>query len=570
MKQRKHFFLCILIILATFNLKAQVGVTPEDDFYIDVTSWMLKGYIDSIPQLKPYPINVISEILLKVCEIGTEADKNKAEFYKKKFFSKPIYVSADSSVNIKSKKVDDGGDKNTDKYENKELFKEKISLFGNIKINKCIGFSYDISGLMRNNNISPSDAKPNFDVNNDSNVARSIYIETSKFDFLLDPNVLFTMGNTKLYATIGINKTGYGLFFDDSLIMNFSTYQSLNTTFNYNGKYFSYSQFFGLLGAQSYLDSDNFTFGKYLSFHSLKIPVPNKNIYFSFYESVVFGRKFMPAYFMPVPYFIIANVAGFNENVLSGLKIEWKPFNDIMFSIDAVLDDFDPKKVLKLKLNDAGIRAGFKTGFVYTPDESKCNFISLDYTLVTPYTYTKYNTADDNYNYLDYTNLGQSMGSNLLPNSDRVSLTISFKPINTFKISTITSLIRHGNAYESLGDDEVCSLSGNYISDGSLNMDTKGLSSAIESTDFLKQDNIMYVIQASLVGEYEFMTSKVGRFNISMQYTFEYIKNDSVDKEIFSGKYLDSVQVNNDRNQWEESLHDSFNHYFTIGVKYSY
>src|SRR5574344_1493270 len=123
MKQRKHFFLCILIILATFNLKAQVGVTPEDDFYIDVTSWMLKGYIDSIPQLKPYPINVISEILLKVCEIGTEADKNKAEFYKKKFFSKPIYVSADSSVNIKSKKVDDGGDKNTDKYENKELFK---------------------------------------------------------------------------------------------------------------------------------------------------------------------------------------------------------------------------------------------------------------------------------------------------------------------------------------------------------------------------------------------------------------------------------------------------------------
>ena len=149
-------------------------------------------------------------------------------------------------------------------------------------------------------------------------------------------------------------------------------------------------------------------------------------------------------------------------------------------------------------------------------------------------------------------------------------MTIQFKPRPNFRLGTITSFIRHANAYESLDDEDVLSLRGQYAADGSINMDTQGISYAADTTDFLKQDNLMYVIQAAVFGEYEFVTARCGRLSLSVQYTFEYIKNDGVDNAIFSGSYETPEAVKADRERWENALHDSYNHYFSLGIKYTY
>ena len=570
MNCKKCIVLCILLTFGLYMLSAQVSVSPDDDFYSDATGWVLKGYVERLPLIKPYPLNVIRSVLDEVAEKGSETDRLRAEFYLKKYFSHSFRVSSATSADVKLKQVDSGGDDDTNEFEADSLFSERLSFFCDRQITPLFGIGADIGAMVRNNDIQPKDALPRFTVNTETNVVRPLKIESSDADFLLDPNVIATFGTQSLYASFGINKSGYGLFPDDSLILNPSAYQMLNAVFNYSGKHFSYSQLFGLMGASSYTDTDSYSCRKFLSFHSLKIPVPKTNVSVGLYESVVFSNPFMPAYFMPVPYFIIANVAGFNENVLSGIQLEWKPFPCLALSADLLLDDFDAKQVLKLKLNDGGIRAGFKTGFVYSPLESFCDFISLSYTLVTPYAYTKYNTLDDTYNYLDYTNFGQSLGTDLLPDSDRVSMTIQFKPRPNFRLGTITSFIRHANAYESLDDEDVLSLHGQYAADGSINMDTQGISYAADTTDFLKQDNLMYVIQAAVFGEYEFVTSRFGRLSVSVQYTFEYIKNDGVDNSIFSGAYETPEAVKADRERWENALHDSYNHYFSVGIKYTY
>lgn len=570
MNYRKCMILFVIMLFFTHFFHAQVSVSPGDDFYSDATGWVLKGYVDSLPLVRPYPLNVIRSVLDAVVENGTEIDRKRAEFYLTKYFSKSIAVSSRSAADMRFKYIDSDSDEIRDTFENDTLLSEKIYFSGGKQFSPLFGIGYNTGFIVRNNTVGPEIIIPRFSARNDSFELDALSIHASSADFIIDPNVIATFGTEKLYMSLGINRSGYGLFSDDSLILNPSAYQTLNTSVNYSGAHFSYAQQFGMMGAARYSGDGSYAAGKFYSFHALEIPIPKIHLSLGLYESVVFAKPFMPAYFMPVPYFIIANVAGFNENVLSGFKIEWKPLPCFALSTDLLLDDFDIKPALKLHLNDAGIRAGFKTGFVYSPLDSLCEYISVSYTLVTPYTYTKYNTIDGTYNYLDYTNCGRYFGTAVLPNSDRIAMTIRFKPWPNFRIGSLSSFTRHANAYESLSDEDVLSLSGQYKSDGSLGMDTNGISYAEDTTDFLKQDHIMYIIHAAVFGEYEFVLSKFGRLTVSAQYTFEYIKNDGVDNAIFSGSY-DSVEaVQADRKRWKDSLGDSFNHYLTVGIKYSY
>lgn len=570
MNYRKCVIMCIIMLFFTSFFHAQVSVSPDDDFYSDATGWVLKGYVDSLPLIKPYPLNVIRSVLDAVVENGTEIDRRRAEFYIEKYFSKHFTASSRSAVDMRLKYIDSDDDEKNGTFETDALFSEKIYLSGGRQFFPLFGAGYNTGFIVRNNTVGPELIIPRFSAGTDSSELDVISVHTSKADFIIDPNLIATFGTEKLYLTLGLNKAGYGLFYDDGLILNPSAYQTLNTSFNYSGAHFSYAQQFGMMGAADYSGDDRYAAGKFYSFHALEIPVPKIHLSFGLYESVVFAKPFMPAYIMPVPYFIIANVAGFNENVLSGFKIEWNPLPCFALSADLLLDDFDVKDALKLHLNDASIRAGFKTGFVYSPLDSLCESIIVSYTLVTPYTYTKYNTVDDEYNYLDYTNCGRYFGTAVLPNSDHVSMTIRFKPWPNFRIGSTSSFTRHANAYESFSDEDVLSLSGQYKADGSINMDTNDIGSATDTTDFLKQDHIMYIMHASVFGEYEFVLKKFGRLTVSAEYTFEYIKNDGVDNAIFSGSYDTVEAVQADRKRWKDALSDSFNHYFTVGIKYSY
>ena len=59
----KRIRLSVLFIVFSLPLFAQISVNPQNEFYSDAASWYLKGYVDSLPQVKPYPAAVIKEIL---------------------------------------------------------------------------------------------------------------------------------------------------------------------------------------------------------------------------------------------------------------------------------------------------------------------------------------------------------------------------------------------------------------------------------------------------------------------------------------------------------------------------
>ena len=570
----RKIVLSAFIFSFAFNIFAQVSVDPEDSFYEDVTGWYLKGYIDYVPQLKPYPLNVIKNILQKVITCEEINESSKAQYYSRRYFGKNWKLSLYAKGDIKSKLVEKGGDDTVSKYQYNGIFTGGFLAAGDVQLAEKCGFGFDTNLLVNNNDVDSSSVMPRYINNSDKNKVKAFYITTNKADFIADLNGSVTYGTENSYGSLGFNKIGFGLYPNDSTVFNPTSYQSLNGSYNYSGKRFHFTQSLLALGAQNLTDSSKYALGKFLSFHSLKYTFFENRLSFSFYESIVYDYAHSPIYLIPFSYVAMGNLFKTGDNIFLGLGTEVRPLPCIALTFDTYFDDIIPSNLFTLKLNESASRIAMKGGVVYSPKDSICSLITCDYSLVTPYTYTFYTSRDTEYDFHDYTNFGINLGSNLPPNSDRVAMKIIFKPYPGFKVSTNTALIRHGNAYESLSDEEVLALYGNKddipLSDGSVDMSTKNQPSAKNFTNFLKQDSIMYVVQGGISASYEFLLTSSTYFWIGFDYTFEYINKDGVDTNIFNQAYSTVEEVQNARTAWHEALHDSYNHYFTISAKITF
>ena len=161
--------------------------------------------------------------------------------------------------------------------------------------------------------------------------------------------------------------------------------------------------------------------------------------------------------------------------------------------------------------------------------------------------------------------------------------------------------MRHANVCESLTDDEafayLCAKPGVYSTDGSVNTHSMMASSSSNGTkvdtawyklNFLNQEHTMYVIQTGIQAEYTFATRKKTHVSFRAGYTFEYIQRYGVNTNMFPGgsvtisedkKYYtyngtdyeinaESVSkiVSLARSEWESSLVNKINSYYTAGI----
>jgi hypothetical protein len=115
---------------------------------------------------------------------------------------------------------------------------------------------------------------------------------------------------------------------------------------------------------------------------------------------------------------------------------------------------------------------------------------------------------------------------------------------------------------------------------------------------FMTSDHKMGIIQAGLTSEIMLPKTKKGTFTIKLGYTFEYVKNAGVNKNIYNGGNLtytdngdgtytangtdyaswkelvksDYVQneVRRQKEEWVSALKDRVNHYISIGGRWQY
>ncbi|HNY21714.1 MAG TPA: hypothetical protein PKO22_06145, partial [Treponemataceae bacterium] len=96
----KKIALFALVALLSVSMYAQSVMDPSDSVYEDIRDWQTKGLVGLLPQLKPYPAQLVKDVLAKVTESGSTVDASRARYQSERLFGKPVTfgVKAEGAV----------------------------------------------------------------------------------------------------------------------------------------------------------------------------------------------------------------------------------------------------------------------------------------------------------------------------------------------------------------------------------------------------------------------------------------------------------------------------------------
>ncbi len=594
---------CLINVLAALflcsSIFAQVSTDPNAEFYDMVERWEIMGIIQEQPPLRPYPLNLIESILTEVINGSNEKEaQNALELYEQTF-KKPFHVIVGADANLK---IDD----------NAKLAEKQgigtISVGGDVALPKYATIGYNL-GLVATNERGLG-ALPQYSAQ--PYMFKDSGFELSDIEVFLNCDANIAVGNKELYAQLGVYNSSFGPFYKENAVISPNAKHTANFAFVYNWKKITYTQAFFGLSAANY-DYEKSQIGdlfseKFLSLHSINVNLLPW-LSFAFYETVIYGGRFEPAYLIPVvPYMVTQGLTGFDDNTFMALSFTIRPIPDFAWVTDIYVDDAQPGKLIKLDF-DSKLRGTFQSAFKYTP--SKVDWfdkVQLSYTLVTPYMYThKQNyvnseTGDwkmkalNGINYQEYTTAGEPLGLPLPPNTEKVALTLSFSPVKRLKITANGSYTRHANVNESITVDEAISYlnspKGYLITDGGIhnhshylkdgNPDYDGdtyLETAKNHFLFMDQETKMHTFNLGFDVDYKIVTSKFGSLTLCAGYTFEHIINAGVDNNMFPStdatitagwntQEAKEQAVKGAISEWRSKLTDKTNHYIRFGLKY--
>lgn len=552
---KKLFALFFLAALLFSAASAQASVDPTDDFYEAALRWYIAGVISELPQLKPYPHDTVCRLLFTVMEKGNREQEAEAREYYESMFGKAWHISAEMEgagiVRRNGTTKENGADGSL-----------SLSLEGgaDILFEKGIGagvracLSSSLSSD-ENNTVRELWSIPSYD-----NSIDPVSLGRVRIDFSADAVVSYA--NEKIGVSAGYNRTGYTNYIDGGNVLSPYAYHAPEFSFSYDGERFDFVQYFAALRASDMLGK-NGPYGKFISFHALRFS-PNRKIHLSYYDSVVYGKRFDPSYLIPVPSALIASANGYDDNAIAGFLFEYNFFPGVSWLTDVSIDRLDVAQLARFHLNSDN-RLALKTGLSYAPKSSPCKLLTFSYTIISPYIYTSENTNGESYNYHSYTNWGRSIGQNLPPNSDRLSLKIKLEPIKRFSVSTFASITRHANVYQSYSNEELKEIfsKGKHSTDGSIN------SQYHKATPLLSQEHIMYAARGGAEVSYRFPRVKAGLFELHGIFSYTYIGNAGMDTPMYpdatAASDFDAL-----RTAWKNQLHEEYDIFLSLGIKWTY
>ena len=590
---------CIFVFsLTAIMMFSQVAVDVFDPFYEDLSIWQDIGLITDSPQLKPYPLQEIKRILEVVMEKGDVGQIRIATEYYNRFFSKAYHIGGGIDIAFQAPK------------KQKELTAYPL-LEINYSIFRLLTISASISGVLTNklnaSSIQPTFASSRYDLASDNVKVGSFYI-------LPQFNSGFALGTNEYYFSAAIARTHYGSFFDDSIFISKNALHQGQFNFVINKPKWSYNHTFLCLTSTNDLKY-NQNPKKFLALHSLDIR-PLSWFSFGIVDSVIYGNRFEPIYLLPFSaFFISQGLYDFPDNSLIGITSTIRPYKGISLDMALYADDLGFNEIVKFK-KDAKWRMAGQFGFSYTmPKTHWFTFIKLDYTFVTPYTYTHvYSHRSDLSNYSSYTHAGEAIATNLSPNSDRVSLKLKFRPKHGINLDFFNAFIRHGNIVESIDDIEFIkeylskkyNTSGSHLTHATITDEngrgqTRNKAHAfLYSTPFMKQQTIQYVDQLGFLLAFNLPILKSGgKILFSIGYTFEANINEGILNDIYTpredwkdwnNKTLEEIanekgggttaedianEIMTERNrqlsEWrKQAMSRAFNHYIRLSFKVTY
>lgn len=585
MNIKKSIILLVLTLLCLTPVFSQVSVDPNDPIYTDISNWENLGIIRNVPPLRPYPLKLITSFLQTVMECEYSDQAAKAQAHYERIFGKTVDIGFEVSDYYKygSNKVDKSGENGTKNTVNELDISPTV--VGDIQANDYLSVGLKANVLVTTElekQPLPTFDRKTYDAVNDTT-------DLKFAQAFLDMNATASIGTENLYFQGGISRNSFGPFYDDNVILSPSSFHTGNASVVYRQNNWSYTKAMFILGATNDLGG-NVRPNKFMMMHSIDF-TPFSWMTLSYYENVIYGGRFDPIYLLPfVPFMVAQGIGSFNDNLQMGVTLKIRPITGLSWNTDIFIDDMAASDFVKLKF-DTKFRFGAMTGLVWSPLDSPISEVSANYTMITPYMYTHEQFAEDGNptgsngtNYQNYTNNGDVIGTSLPPNSDRFAFKIKANPINNLNISFGATMVRHSNINELIYEkapNEALKYLALHPTTGSLKTDGSALNHPYSygSYDyawnhfmFLQSATRMYIWKANVDAAYTLPWQNFGRMTINVGYTFEFIKNNGVQNDMFpTGVYTaDSAGLNAAYAAWKNNLHDDINHYFKISFKYLY
>lgn len=579
---RKLYLLIVSFVLSA-SLFAQVSVDPQNEFYTQLQRWENLGLVEKQPPLRPYPVQKIQEILNTVSEGPNAVEAEKAVELYEEYFSRKIPVKP--TLELKQNLVVQGA----------PLYQMLAvpSLQGDFALVDKLSVSYNFGGVSGNH--TDQWMEPYLTDTPYSFQDQSDFVAGFKNSVEADISLAFSFKN--FYVQAGINHSDFGSFYEDSIVLNPNANHTANFSLVYSGDRICFTESLFVLTATNGIDRNKILPNKFLMLQSLNVKVTDW-LSAGYYQSAIYGKRFEPAYFVPMFYIVTEGVTGYDgDNILMGVNFEVKPLEGLVWKTDFYMDDIGftgLKKYHTIRLHNA-----FQTGVEYVPASLDWFKIAqFNYTMVSPYMYTHAQLETNASSggkvdplsatlYQTYTTGGQNLGSNLLPNSDRFALTMTFEPVENLQLDFGVNLIRHANVVEGLSLEEqlkyMNSTEGYYSTDGGIythfshdGYSSTYLPSAWNKTMFLTQQTKEITFQTSANALYTFPKTSAGTFSLGLGYTFEHIKNYGVASDIFPGKPEGSsvtyteADVLEALEDWRNSLKDVTRNYLSVYFKYQF
>jgi hypothetical protein len=525
MRTRSIWFIIMLLsILIVSRVGAICIADPNDRLYGDLSFWYERGYIKDLPMVRPYPLQVIKHLLSQVIEEGMKHDVDRAQSYYNELFPDAAEISTGKSIPAALHTVFSF-----------ETWSDGSDFYGEAAaaclINSTIGNLFSCSAQLAYA-ITYEPETPVFplytNIQEEWETGGGV-IELDDINLLSSQLSLggFFIGTESLSFQAGIMRTSFGPFFDNGPVIGPQCPATGHISFSYRAGWFSLSSVFLDLVPkyrEDPLTGDRVSIGKpefkYLLIHSLEIS-PFTWMSLGLLQSVIGGERFNVAYLIPLQnLFFSQQLSGNYDSSFIGLygcfRLPFSLTSTFVFYVDDwdAFSSSSKQGTPFFNLDSAQNKFALQAGLSFCPDYPVMKKISIDYLMITPYTFT--HSARSAVPYLSYTHLGYNVGSILEPNSDQVRLSLFMTPLPWLDCSLTGRFIRHGNASEGLDQGTGTIYDDGYLADGTV--------SFYGPSRFLTQDVIEHVLQVGTDVSLTFPFSWGTLFSRA-GYTFEYAWN---------------------------------------------
>ncbi|MFP4536581.1 MAG: hypothetical protein ACLFNP_12710 [Spirochaetaceae bacterium] len=548
----------VFLSAASAGLFAQYSADPLEEIYDDFDLWEGAGYLTNMPPFRPYPEPVLIEALERVARVGDAQSRSDAERY---------LANLQRSFDVEWEAIQE-----TRVQDDLLHLKAGLGVTLQGSLSDTVFAAGSITGLLldlEEGELLPKGQRTEWDILDDWS---SVPVAGRDVAALNQMNTSFAWGKSSLYLHSGIMRRSFGPLHGDSVVWSEQAKQSPNAVASWRKGDFRFTfALFSLTATQRFnqltplsedeLSKDHISGvdvveggfdGTIADFLYREEEYPGKWVWIqdyrwnplswlslSFFESATWGPRFDLAYMVPLKWgWHAQGNAAFTDSSKMGLGANIRPVRNVQIPVVMYVDDANFNELVRLNF-DSKLKMGFHTGVIWTPlHRELLRRVSLDYLAVLPYTYT-HDGASGAYgsepNYNMYTHQGEPIGPSLEPNSDRLTLKLTLRPVRRLDVTFQGRMIRHGNASEDVDGLGTFIHDGTVYDDGryyffyevedsdprEVLVETGGLSFQ-RDLRFLTQDNIEHTYQAGIDLSYTLPFNRF-RMTLSGGYQFEYI-----------------------------------------------